>query len=39
MDMRDGKYLEGGETLELQYQANELLEFAIGTEPYGTVRG
>lgn len=38
MDMRDGKYLEGGETLELQYQANELLEFAIGTEPYGTVR-
>ena len=38
MDMRDGKYLEDGETLELQYQANELLEFAIGTEPYGTVR-
>ena len=38
MDMRDGKYLEAGETLELQYQANELLEFAIGTEPYGTVR-
>ena len=38
MDMRDGKYLEDGETLELQYQANELLEFSIGTEPYGTVR-
>lgn len=38
MDMRDGKYLEAGETLELQYQANELMEFAIGTEPYGTVR-
>ena len=38
MDMRDGKYLKEGETLELQYQANELLEFAIGTEPYGTVR-
>lgn len=38
MDMRDGKYLGEGETLELQYQANELLEFAIGTEPYGTVR-
>lgn len=38
MDMRDGKYLEEGQTLELEHQANELLEFAIGTEPYGTVR-
>ena len=38
MDCRDGKYLEGGETLDLQYQANEILEFAIGTEPYGEVR-
>ena len=38
MDMRDGKYLEEGESLELEYQANELMEFAIGTEPYGTVR-
>lgn len=38
MDLRDGKYLEDGETLELQYQANELMEFAIGTEPYGEVR-
>lgn len=38
MDRRDGKYLEEGETLDLQYQANELMEFAIGTEPYGTVR-
>lgn len=38
MDMRNGEYLGEGETLELQYQANELMEFAIGTEPYGTVR-
>lgn len=38
MDMRDGKYLEADEGLELEYQANELMEFAIGTEPYGTVR-
>lgn len=38
MDRRDGKYLKDGETLELDYQANEILEFAIGTEPYGEVR-
>lgn len=38
MDRRDGKYLEEGETLELDYQANEIMEFAIGTEPYGEVR-
>ena len=38
MDRRDGKYLKDGETLELAYQANEILEFAIGTEPYGEVR-
>lgn len=38
MDSRDGKYLEEGETLELEYQANEIMEFAIGTEPYGEVR-
>ncbi|MDE6839018.1 MAG: phage portal protein, partial [Acutalibacter sp.] len=38
MDMRDGKYLEDGQTLEIKYQANELMEFAIGTKPYGTVR-
>lgn len=38
MDRRDGKYLADGETLELDYQANEILEFAIGTEPYGEVR-
>lgn len=38
MDNRDGQYLEKGETLDLQYHANELMEFAIGTEPYGEVR-
>lgn len=37
MDSRTGDYVEPG-TLELEYQANEILEFAIGTEPYGEVR-
>lgn len=38
MDNRDGKYLEEGENLDIQYHANEIIEFAIGTEPYGEVR-
>ena len=38
MDNRDGKYLEEGETIDIQYHANEIIEFAIGTEPYGEVR-
>ncbi|MCD8294413.1 MAG: phage portal protein, partial [Clostridia bacterium] len=38
MDRRDGQYLGEGETLDLKYQANEIMEFAIGTEPYGKVR-
>lgn len=38
MDKRDGEYLKDGETLELDYQANEIMEFTIGTEPYGEVR-
>lgn len=38
MDNRTGKYLKDGETLELQYQANEIIEFTIGTMPYGEVR-
>lgn len=38
MDKRDGKYISEGETLELEHQANEIMEFAIGTEPYGEVR-
>lgn len=35
MDLRTGDY---GEGVPIEYQANELLEFAIGTEPYGEVR-
>ena len=38
MDRRDGEYLKEGESLNLEYQANEIMEFAIGTEPYGEVR-
>ncbi len=38
MDKRDGLYLAEGQTLDLENQANEIMEFAIGTEPYGTVR-
>lgn len=38
MDKRSGRYLDEGETLELDNQANEIMEFAIGTEPYGEVR-
>ena len=32
MDRRNGKYLEAGETLDRKWQANEILEFAIGTK-------
>lgn len=38
MDRRNGKYLEEGKTLERIWQANEIMEFAIGTKPYGEVR-
>ena len=42
MDNRSGEYVgtdeESGEPLELQYQANEVLDFPIGTEIYGKVR-
>ncbi len=38
MDRRNGEYIENGKTLELDYQANEIMEFTIGTEPYGEVR-
>ena len=38
MDNRDGKYIQQGQTLKAQYHANEIIEFAIGTEPYGEVR-
>ncbi len=35
MDKRTGEYVD---ELDIEYQANEILEFAIGTEPYGEVR-
>lgn len=35
MDKRTGLYVD---KLEVENQANEILEFAIGTEPYGEVR-
>ena len=38
MDNRNGEYVKDGEGLERQYQANEIMEFTIGTEPYGEVR-
>ncbi|HJC10440.1 MAG TPA: phage portal protein [Candidatus Blautia merdigallinarum] len=38
MDNRTGEYIGDGESLERQYQANEIMEFAIGTEPYGEIR-
>ncbi len=38
MDKRSGFYLQEGETLDMDNQANEIMEFPIGTEPYGEVR-
>ena len=38
MDNRDGKYIQQGQALKAQYHANEIIEFSIGTEPYGEVR-
>lgn len=38
MDKRNGKYAGEGGTIDLDNQANEILEFAIGTMPYGEVR-
>ena len=38
MDLRDGRYVPEGAGLELRYQANEILEFAIGPQPYGEIR-
>jgi len=38
MNKATGDYLKDGETLDLDKQANEILEFAIGTETYGEVR-
>ena len=38
MDKRDGEYLKEGESLELEYHANEIMDFTIGTKTYGEVR-
>lgn len=38
MDLRTGEYVPDDEYIDVQYQANELIDFPIGTEPYGTVR-
>ena len=38
MDRRTGEYVEDGAAVSLEDQANELMEFAIGTEPYGEIR-
>lgn len=38
MDRRDGTYLEDNKTLDLEYHANEIMDFTIGTEPYGEIR-
>ena len=38
MDKRNGEYAGEGDTIDLDNQANEILEFAIGTTPYGEVR-
>ena len=38
MDLRDGRYVPEGAGLELRYQANEILEFAIGPQSYGEIR-
>ena len=38
MARRDGNYVLEEETLAIEYQANEIMEFPIGTEPYGEVR-
>lgn len=35
MDFRDGKFYEG---VDRQYQANEIIEFKIGSENYGEIR-
>lgn len=38
MDKRNGEYADEGGTVDLDNQANEIMEFAIGTMPYGEVR-
>ena len=38
MDNRTGEYVPQDTELDMIYQANEILELALGTKPYGTVR-
>lgn len=39
MDKRNGKYAEeNGEQIEIDNQANEIIEFRIGSLPYGEIR-
>lgn len=38
MDLRTGAYISKKEVLDTQYQANEIIEFANGTDAYGEVR-
>lgn len=38
MDLRNGEYSSAENSVPIEYQANELLEFAIGVETYGEVR-
>ena len=38
MDKRSGEYAGEGDIIDLDNQANEIMEFAIGTTPYGEVR-
>lgn len=38
MDKRYGTYVKDGETLDLEYQANEILDFTVGNGYYGCPR-
>lgn len=38
MDSRDGSYLAEGGELEIEFRANEIIEFTLGHKPYGEVR-
>lgn len=38
MDKRSGAFIKKGEKLALRLQANEIIEFPVGTKDYGTVR-
>ncbi len=38
MNKKNGEYLKESESIAVEDQANEILEFKLGTEAYGTVR-